>query len=187
MNEVETEDSRAETREGKRNRRVTGEEERGTIRRSTLLRGRGNARCTRKCWLRCGPTEGGRKAFGNATQSDRDPPRRFGARIPRQSQRPGETIMGTLGAGKRRGSGGKRRLSRLYLNFYVLVTKQVDAGAPVILPTPVLPEERSSTSDHWMPQQASLARLCHRAPIPLTPLTQQAGATIADACRVHHT
>ena len=58
--------------------------------------------------------------------------------------------MGTLGTGKRRESGGKRWLARLYLNVYVLVTKQVDAGAPVVLSIPVTPEERSRTDDHWM-------------------------------------
>ena len=51
-----------------------------------------------------------------------------------------------------------------------LQAKQLEAGTPMNPATPVMPEERSRTDDHWMQQHAHLARLCRRPAIPLARL-----------------
>jgi hypothetical protein len=51
---------------------------------------------------------------------------------------------------------------------------------------PISPEERCGTNSEWVEQHADLARLFGRAAIPLTPLTQRAGAAPMNAGSVHH-
>jgi len=53
--------------------------------------------------------------------------------------------------------------------------------------TPISPEERPIPDDEWMQEHTHLTRLFGRAAIPLTLLTERAGAAIVDAGSVHHT
>ena len=98
--------------------------------------------------------------------------------------------MGTLSTGKRRGSDGWSGrvwgLRGLCLDLHALVAKQLEAGTPMNPATPVMPEERSRTDDHWMQQHAHLARLCRRPAIPLALLAQGTGTTTTDTGRIDH-
>jgi hypothetical protein len=51
---------------------------------------------------------------------------------------------------------------------------------------PISPEERCGTNSERVEQHADLARLFGRAAIPLTPLTQRAGAATVNTGSVHH-
>ncbi len=97
--------------------------------------------------------------------------------------------MGTFGPGKRRRSDRERgrvhAIPSLCLDLYTLVTKEMDAGPPMIPPAPVLPEERSRTDDHWMQQHADLAWFRRRPALPLASLAKRAGTTTADAGSIH--
>lgn len=88
--------------------------------------------------------------FGNAKHSDCDLPTSFGTRIASQSLRPRETIMSTFGTGKWCERNRWSDIPRLDLDLHALVTKQVDAGAPVNPAPPVMPEDRSRADCHRM-------------------------------------
>jgi hypothetical protein len=83
--------------------------------------------------------------------------------------------MGPLGPGKQCRSniesGRTLAIPRFCQDLYALVTKEMNAGPPMIPATPVLPEERSRADDYWMQQYTDLPRLCCCPAIPLALLT----------------
>lgn len=79
------------------------------------------------------------------------------------------------------------RTGRFDLYFEALVTQQLYARPPMKSPTPATPEHGRRPDDEGMEQHAYLARLPGGAALPLTLLTQQTGATTADAGRIDNT
>jgi hypothetical protein len=79
-------------------------------------------------------------------------------------------------------SGGGRRQAHLH----TLVAHELHTGTPIRSPAPIAPEEWGRTHRERMQQHAHLARLCRRAAIPLTLLTQRTGTATANAGAIHH-
>jgi len=67
----------------------------------------------------------------------------------------------------------------------VLVSHELDAGAPMNSAAPIVPEERGRTNLERMQQHTHLPRLRRSAAIPLTLLTQRTGAATAGPCSIH--
>ena len=70
-------------------------------------------------------------------------------------------------------------------HFNSLVTEQLDAGAPIHSPAPIVPEQGGKADNMRMQKHTDLARLFGGAPIPLALLTQLTGTTIANAGGIH--
>jgi len=123
----------------------------------------------------------------DAKQVDRHTRLRVWARIASQSLGPGKASVGTLGTGKESGSGRVSVISRLCLDFYALVAKQVDTRVPMKPAAPIVPEKRFASDAERMQQHADLARLCRCIPIPLALFAHRTRATTANARSIHDT
>lgn len=137
--------------------------------------------------LGAGETERRGEPGFDAKQVNRHRLRCVRARIVSQPRCPCETSMGTLGTRKQCGRNGERGIPRLHLNLHALSTQQISVRMAMNPSAPIPPEERCETNRERMEQHTDLARLFGRAAIPLTLLTERAGAATVDAGSVHHT
>ena len=95
--------------------------------------------------------------------------------------------MRSLGAGQDHvrcagRSGSRRRQAHLD----VLVSHELQTGAPMFSSAPIAPEQRGRADDEWMQKHTHLAGLRGSAAIPLTLLAQGTGTTTAHAGGIDH-
>lgn len=118
----------------------------------------------------------------DATQSDRHLTSRWRPSIASESLWPGESIMRPLCPRKGHdvpsqaaGSGGTD------LDAHPLLAHQLHASSSVLPSAPVAPEDGQRPESEGMQEHADLSRFGGRVAVPLTPLTQKARATRANA------
>ena len=96
--------------------------------------------------------------------------------------------MRTLCAGEDRVRGGWRSGGgRRQAHLDALLSQEPHTSASVDPAAGVAPEQRCRTDTKRMQEDAHLARLCGRAAIPLTRLSQWTRATVTNAGHIHQT
>ncbi len=85
---------------------------------------------------------------------------------------------------RRQGKAGLRVTTVQHIS--PLMAQELDAGASIPSATPIVPEERGRADHERVEQHTDLARLFGGTTLPLTWLTQRAGAATADTGRIHH-